>query len=95
MLVCTQKAEPDGVLVGGNSGPGFATAAVEHLFEAFYTTKASGLGLGLSICRSIVEAHNGRLWASQNEPQGATFHFTVPAQPCANRDQMPSAHIAT
>ena len=84
LLVCTQKAEPDGVLVEvRDSGPGFATPAVERVFEAFYTTKASGLGLGLSICRSIVEAHNGRLWASQNEPRGAAFHFTVPVQPWA------------
>jgi signal transduction histidine kinase len=48
------------------------------VFEAFYTTKAAGLGMGLSICRSIIEAHGGRLWASANEPQGATLQFTLP-----------------
>ena len=62
-----------------DSGPGLAPAALEHLFEAFHTTKPNGLGLGLSICRSIIEAHGGRLWASTNEPRGAIFQFTLPA----------------
>ena len=84
LLICTRKTKPDGVLVEvPDTGPGFPTTAVEQLFEAFYTTKTSGLGLGLSICRSIVEAHNGRLWASQNQPRGAAFYFTLPVQPCA------------
>jgi len=51
------------------------------VFEAFHTTKLGGLGLGLSICRSIIEAHNGQLWASVNLPRGATFEFTVSAHP--------------
>jgi signal transduction histidine kinase len=54
-------------------------ASLEHLFDAFYTTKSSGMGMGLSICRSIVEANGGRLWAEPNEPRGAIFRFTVPA----------------
>jgi signal transduction histidine kinase len=49
------------------------------VFDAFYTTKGAGLGLGLSICRSIVEAHGGRLWAGANVPHGAVFRFTLPA----------------
>jgi len=61
-----------------DSGPGLTPAALERLFEPFYTTKAGGLGLGLSICRSIIEAHDGRLWASANEPRGAVFQFTLP-----------------
>jgi signal transduction histidine kinase len=81
LLICTQKAEPNGVLVEvRDSGPGFAPTTIKQLFEAFHTTKPGGLGLGLSICRSIIEAHGGRLWASANEPRGAIFQFTVPAQ---------------
>jgi signal transduction histidine kinase len=53
-------------------------ASLERLFEPFYTTKAGGLGIGLSICRSIIEAHGGQLWASANEPRGTIFQFTVP-----------------
>ena len=81
LLVSTHNEE-DGVSVEvRDSGPGFAPAAPEQVFEAFYTTKPDGLGLGLSICRSIVEAHNGRLWASPNVPRGAIFRFTAPAHP--------------
>jgi C4-dicarboxylate-specific signal transduction histidine kinase len=83
LLISTGTAEPGGVLVAvRDSGPGLAPAAPERLFEAFYTTKENGLGLGLSICRSIIEAHGGRLWASANEPRGAIFHFTVPGHTC-------------
>jgi signal transduction histidine kinase len=64
-----------------DSGPGLDPAKLERLFEAFYTTKPGGLGMGLSISRSIIEAHGGRLWAEANEPQGAIFQFTVPAHP--------------
>jgi C4-dicarboxylate-specific signal transduction histidine kinase len=62
-----------------DSGPGLAPSALEHLFEAFHTTKSNGLGLGLSICRSIIEGRGGRLWASANSPRGAVFQFTLPA----------------
>ena len=57
----------------------------ENLFEAFHTTKPNGLGLGLSICRSIIEAHGGRLWASANAPRGAVFQFTLPVNHPAAR----------
>jgi PAS domain S-box-containing protein len=78
-LLISTEAGSDGVLVAvRDSGPGFAPGALEHLFDTFYTTKPSGLGLGLSICRSIVEAHGGRLWASGNVPHGAMFQFTLP-----------------
>jgi C4-dicarboxylate-specific signal transduction histidine kinase len=82
LLISTRKAESDGVLVAvRDSGPGLAPATLERLFESFYTTKPSGLGLGLSICRSIIEVHGGRLWACANVPCGAVFQFTVPAHP--------------
>jgi C4-dicarboxylate-specific signal transduction histidine kinase len=79
LLISTSKAEADGVLVAvSDSGPGLPQANREHVFEAFYTTKASGLGMGLSICRSIVEAHGGRLWATPNQPHGAVFRMILP-----------------
>jgi PAS domain S-box-containing protein len=79
LIIATAQAEPDGVLVAvEDSGPGLALTTVERLFEAFYTTKTGGLGMGLSICRSIIEAHGGRLWVTANQPRGAIFHFTVP-----------------
>jgi signal transduction histidine kinase len=82
LLISAEKADPDGVLVAvRDSGPGLAPETLERLFDAFYTTKASGMGMGLSICRSIIEAHGGRLWASANLPRGAVFQFTVPADP--------------
>ncbi|WP_082016522.1 ATP-binding protein [Cupriavidus sp. IDO] len=61
-----------------DTGIGLEPQAVERMFEAFYTTKAEGLGMGLAICRSIVEAHRGRLWASANAPFGAVFQFALP-----------------
>jgi PAS domain S-box-containing protein len=79
-LLISSRNEPDGVSVEvRDSGPGFAPAALERVFEAFYTTKPGGLGLGLSICQSIIEAHGGRLWASPNAPRGAVFGFIAPA----------------
>jgi PAS domain S-box-containing protein len=78
-LLISTRNEPDGVSVEvRDSGPGFAPAALDRVFDAFYTTKPGGLGLGLSICRSIIEAHNGRLWANPNVPRGASFQFALP-----------------
>jgi len=61
-----------------DSGPGINPTHLERVFEAFYTTKSSGVGMGLSICRSIIDGHGGRLWAEPNEPRGAVFQFTLP-----------------
>jgi C4-dicarboxylate-specific signal transduction histidine kinase len=82
LFITTARAEPNGVLVTvKDSGPGLAPSNLEQLFAPFYTTKPDGLGMGLSICRSIIEAHGGRLWVTANQPRGATFHFTVLAHP--------------
>jgi PAS domain S-box-containing protein len=79
LLVSTSELDSDSVLVSvGDSGPGLPPTSLARIFEAFYTTKASGLGMGLSICRSIVESHGGRLWAAPNEPRGAVFCMTLP-----------------
>src|SRR5215467_10449981 len=80
LSIRVQRGEAgDGVLVEvGDSGPGIDPANHERVFERFYTTKASGVGLGLSICRSIIEGHGGKLWVSANEPRGALFQFTLP-----------------
>jgi PAS domain S-box-containing protein len=79
LLISTRDTETDGVLVAvRDSGPGIAPESVDRLFESFYTTKPTGLGMGLSICRSIIEAHQGRLWASANTPRGTIFQFALP-----------------
>jgi histidine kinase/DNA gyrase B/HSP90-like ATPase len=79
LLISARDTETDGVLVAvRDSGPGIAPETVDRLFESFYTTKPTGLGMGLSICRSIIEAHQGRLWASANTPRGTVFQFTLP-----------------
>jgi PAS domain S-box-containing protein len=82
LVLGTEEDEPGFVRVAvRDSGPGLEPGASERLFDAFYTTKPSGLGLGLSICRSIIDAHGGRLWATANSPRGAVFQFTVPIHP--------------
>jgi signal transduction histidine kinase len=79
LLISTHK-EPDGVLVEvRDTGPGLSPESLSRLFEPFYTTKPEGMGMGLSICRSIIEAHGRRLWAIPCEPHGALFQFTIPA----------------
>lgn len=72
----------DGVTVAVQDfGAGLAQQTTERMFQPFHTTKADGLGIGLAICHSIIEAHGGRLWATPNEPAGAVFHFAVPVPP--------------
>jgi C4-dicarboxylate-specific signal transduction histidine kinase len=78
--ISTVSIEPEGVRVGvRDTGSGLSPESLSRLFEPFYTTKPEGMGMGLSICRSIIEAHGGRLWATRCEPRGALFQFTIPA----------------
>jgi C4-dicarboxylate-specific signal transduction histidine kinase len=91
LLICTEKVESNAALVAvRDSGPGLDLKIVDHLFEAFYTTKVQGMGMGLAICRSIIEAHGGRIWAGANEPRGAVFQFTVPLEP---DEIIPAGHV--
>lgn len=79
LLVGTERDAVSGVVVTvQDSGPGLSSESFDRVFEAFYTTKPHGMGMGLSICRSIIEAHGGRIWASRNVGPGVTFQFTLP-----------------
>ena len=79
LLISTERTHSDAVLIAvRDSGPGFLPESAERLFESFYTTKPGGLGMGLSICHSIIEAHDGRLWATSSLPHGAVLQFTLP-----------------
>jgi signal transduction histidine kinase len=79
-LRISSESDGDNVLVAiADSGPGIELSKVDQIFESFFTTKPEGLGMGLSICRSILEAHRGRIWASQNLPHGSILRFTLPA----------------
>src|ERR1700730_67225 len=90
LLISTGGDASNGVLVSlRDSGPGLDPASLECLFDAFYTTKSSGLGMGLSICRSIIEAHGGRIWAGANDTRGAVFHFTLPLE---QEETVPAEH---
>jgi signal transduction histidine kinase len=83
-LLISSEATEDGALVGvRDTGPGLSSESLPRLFDPFYTTKPDGMGMGLSICHSIIEAHGGRLWATACEPQGALFQFIIPTSPNA------------
>jgi C4-dicarboxylate-specific signal transduction histidine kinase len=80
LLVASAKDGSNGVLVTiEDSGAGLDGESRDHLFEAFFTTKERGMGMGLAVSQTILQAHGGRLWATPNSSQGATFHFTLPA----------------
>jgi PAS domain S-box-containing protein len=79
LLISSSKNEPSSVAISvRDSGPGLSSESISRLFDPFYTTKPDGMGMGLSICQSIIESHGGRIWATANVPNGATFHFTIP-----------------
>jgi len=79
LSINTTRNRTDLVVGVRDTGPGIHRENFERIFEAFYTTKSGGMGMGLSICRSIIEAHGGRLWAEVNAPRGALFQFTLPS----------------
>jgi len=77
-VISTEQGEAGVLVAVRDSGPGIDPAYLDRVFDAFYTTKSSGTGMGLSICRSIIRAHGGKLWAAANQPRGAVFQFTLP-----------------
>lgn len=76
---CVRRTGGDIEVSVSDTGHGISPDELDRLFEAFYTTKSDGIGMGLSICRSIVEAHGGRIWAGSNQPRGASIMFTLPS----------------
>jgi C4-dicarboxylate-specific signal transduction histidine kinase len=92
LVISTEQHKAGGVLVAvRDSGPGIDPDHLDRVFDAFYTTKSSGVGMGLSICRSIIAAHGGSLWTDANEPRGAVFQFTLPA---AGKELINSSRVA-
>ena len=82
LAITSEPVEPSGVLVAvQDTGTGLDPATADRIFDPFFTTKLDGLGMGLSICRSIIDAHGGRLWVSPGVPCGTVFRFTVPGVP--------------
>src|SRR5262249_25848417 len=83
LLVKTKRDEADHVRLSVvDAGSGFTAETADKLFDAFYTTKSDGMGIGLSVSRSIIERHQGRLWAEPNSGPGVTFSFSIPCAPC-------------
>jgi signal transduction histidine kinase len=78
LLISTEQNQAGVLVAVRDSGLGIDPAYLDRVFDAFYTTKSSGTGMGLSICRSIIHAHGGKLWVEANEPRGAAFQFTLP-----------------
>jgi signal transduction histidine kinase len=82
VVIRTEREEDDRVRLSvQDAGVGFKAQDGDRLFDTFYTTKSGGMGIGLSVSRSIIESHNGRLWATPNDGPGATFSFSIPLRP--------------
>jgi signal transduction histidine kinase len=79
LTIRTRQEEREVLVSVSDTGVGLPAGQAEQIFNAFFTTKPGGTGMGLAICRSILEAHEGRLWAADNEGRGASFHFSLPA----------------
>ncbi|WP_457154328.1 sensor histidine kinase, partial [Mesorhizobium sp. P5_C1] len=93
LLISTEQTQTGDVLVCvRDSGPGIDRDHLDRVFQAFYTTKSSGVGMGLSICRSIIDAHGGRLWADTNASPGAVFRFSLPGEGKELTNSRRSAH---
>jgi signal transduction histidine kinase len=80
LRICTEQSSGNIVVLVQDSGPGLDPDHLGRIFEAFYTTKVDGIGMGLTISRSIIEAHGGRLWAVANDGPGSSFYFTLPIE---------------
>src|SRR5262249_17283550 len=90
LLIKTERDQGDRIRLSvSDTGVGLTPEAANKLFEAFYTTKADGMGIGLSVSRSIIEKHHGRLWANPNAGPGATFSFSLPCAPGNTTDAAP------
>ena len=93
MLCVNCKVHDNGVIVSvEDTGTGVDQKDIEQLFNPFFTTKPHGMGMGLAICRSIIEAHDGKLWVMPNKSQGAAFHFVLPAEVPTSTDKVPFPH---
>jgi PAS domain S-box-containing protein len=93
LLISAEQDQTGGVLVAvRDSGPGIDPAHLDRVFDAFYTTKSRGTGMGLSICRSIINAHGGKLWAEANKARGAVFQFTLPGTDGELTSPLPVGH---
>ena len=96
LSISTEQIQANGVRVAvRDTGPGIDAGHLERVFEAFYTTKSGGVGMGLSICRSIIDAHGGRLWAEANEPHSSVFQFTLPDAEGKLMIPSPASYIAS
>src|SRR5271166_1764520 len=93
LLITTARADTDVLVTVRDSGPGMPAEGLERVFDPFHTTKPTGLGMGLSISRSIIAAHGGRLWASTNAPRGAVFQFTLPFERAGHDRNAGNCHL--